>query len=99
MLDRWPPTAVLAAAVLLAWAGAEAQCTLTARRQHCRLPFECALLHCAGALLPRARPPPSARLALAESPEGRRTAVVVLKSRPTPSQYPRKPGVPGKKPL
>ncbi len=35
----------------------------------------------------------------AESPEGRRTAVLVLKARPTPAQYPRKPGVPGKKPL
>lgn len=34
-----------------------------------------------------------------ESPEGRRTAVVVLKERSTPSRYPRKPGVPGKKPL
>lgn len=35
----------------------------------------------------------------AESPEGWRTAVVVSKTRPTPAQYPRKPGVPSKKPL
>ncbi|KAL4422347.1 hypothetical protein ABPG75_008544 [Micractinium tetrahymenae] len=34
-----------------------------------------------------------------ESPEGRRTAVIVAKARPTPAQYPRKPGVPSKKPL
>ncbi|PSC68202.1 calcium-translocating P-type PMCA-type [Micractinium conductrix] len=34
-----------------------------------------------------------------ESPEGRRTAVVVAKAKATPAQYPRKPGVPSKKPL
>ena len=37
--------------------------------------------------------------ARAESADGRRTAVVVLKAKSTPDLYPRKPGVPGKKPL
>jgi hypothetical protein len=50
----------------------------------------------------KAPPPPAvlvASLLCAESPEGRRTAVVVLKAKGTPAQFPRKPGVPGKKPL
>lgn len=34
-----------------------------------------------------------------ESPEGRRTAIVVAKPKATPAQYPRKPGMPSKKPL
>ncbi|KAI3424771.1 hypothetical protein D9Q98_008159 [Chlorella vulgaris] len=34
-----------------------------------------------------------------EGPEGPRTAVLVRKACPTPHQYPREPGVPGRKPL
>jgi 16S rRNA (guanine527-N7)-methyltransferase len=33
------------------------------------------------------------------APEGQRTAVVVAKTGPTPKDYPRPPGTPGKKPL
>lgn len=42
---------------------------------------------------------PAPTLRRAAGPEGRRTAVVVFKEKATPSQYPRKPGVPSKKPL
>lgn len=69
-------------------------------------PFRCAACN-AGSLhsvpphsLPsHPTPSPWLPILLAESAEGRRTAVVVHKARSTPAQYPRLPGVPGKKPL
>ena len=42
---------------------------------------------------------PVACCSASEGPEGRRTAVVVLKIKATGAAYPRKPGVPGRKPL
>lgn len=59
---------------------------------HCCCACRVSVAPTAGAVRPR---PPSP----AEAPEGWRTAVVVRKPRPTPREFPRRPGTPAKKPL